>query len=99
MVNPTLDAHPYLSPGFAFLSRDEKGEKLLHGMFAFNYSALISCGISASALSGLRFSIPKLVSAVADQLFFDDRADILTDYFAYNDVEFAEEWSKEQVKA
>ncbi|WP_332692297.1 NAD(P)/FAD-dependent oxidoreductase [Halalkalibacter lacteus] len=92
VANPVLDAHPYLSPGFAFVSRDESGCKSLHGLFAFNYSALISCGISASALSGMRFGIPKLVSAVADQLFLDDRDKILTNFFAYNEVEFVGEW-------
>lgn len=95
-ANPTLDAHPYLSPGFAFLSRDEKGKKLLHGIFAFNYSALISCGISASALSGMKFGIPKLVSAVADQLFLDDQEEILTQFFNYKEVEFTGEWDKER---
>lgn len=93
-ANPVLDAHPYLSPGFAFLSRDEKGKKLLHGLFAFNYSALISCGISASALSGMKIGIPKLTAAVADQLFMDDREEILASFFNYNEVEFAGEWKR-----
>ncbi|MDQ0243530.1 cation diffusion facilitator CzcD-associated flavoprotein CzcO [Bacillus fengqiuensis] len=96
LSNPVLDAHPYLSPGFAFLSRDEQGKKLIHGLFAFNYSALISCGISASALSGMRFSIPKLVSAVADQLFLDDRKEILKNFFTYDEVEFVGDWPKKE---
>ena len=65
-------------------------------MFAFNYSALISCGISASALSGLKFSIPKLVAAVAEQLFTDNRTDILTTFFDYDQVEFTEEWPRKE---
>jgi thioredoxin reductase len=97
IANQMLDAHPYLSPGFAFTSRDEKGKKRLHGLFAFNYSALISCGISASALSGMRYGIPKLVSAVADQLFLDDREDILGNFFAYSETEFVGEWTKRNV--
>jgi FAD-dependent urate hydroxylase len=82
MASPVLDAHPYLGPGFSFLSRDEMGKRYLHGLFAYNYSALISCGIAASALSGMKFGIPKLVSAVADQLFLDDRDEILKNFFA-----------------
>jgi FAD-dependent urate hydroxylase len=96
VANPVLDMHPYLSPGFAFLSRHERGKKLLHGFFAFNYSALISCGLSASALSGMRFGIPKLVSAVANQLFLDDREEILKDFFEYSKVEFVGEWPKKE---
>ncbi|WP_416151905.1 NAD(P)-binding domain-containing protein [Salipaludibacillus sp. HK11] len=92
LASPVLDAHPYLSPGFAFLSRAEKDKKSVYGLFAFNYSALISCGISASALSGMRFGIPKLVSAVSDQLFLDDRDEILGNFFTYSETEFTGEW-------
>ncbi|AJY77482.1 NAD(P)-binding domain-containing protein [Paenibacillus beijingensis] len=92
VANPLLDSHPYLSPGFAFEGRDEEGAKLLHGLYAFNYSALISCGISASAISGMKYAIPKLASAVAHQLFLDDREEILKNFFAYNELEFVGEW-------
>ncbi|QAY66085.1 FAD/NAD(P)-binding protein [Paenibacillus protaetiae] len=91
-ASPVLDAHPYLSPGFAFTGRSEEGSRLLHGLFAFNYSALISCGISASALSGIRFAVPKIVSAIADQLFLDDKEMILRRFFEYDEQEFTGHW-------
>jgi hypothetical protein len=94
VANPLLDAHPYLSPGFAFLSRDDEGKKLLYGLFVFNYSALASCGLSASAISGMKNAIPKLVSAVTDQLFLDDREEILNNFFAYSEADFVGEWPK-----
>ena len=94
IANPLLDAHPYLSPGFAIRSRDEEGSKLLHGLFIFNYSALASCGLSASAISGMKNAIPKLVTAVADQLFNDDREEILNHFFTYDEAEFVGEWPK-----
>ena len=89
IANPILDAHPYLSPGFAFLDQNTKKP---HGIFAYNYSALISCGISASALSGMKYGIPKLVSAVADQLFLDNKEAILHDFYSYNEIEFVGNW-------
>ncbi|WP_100332609.1 NAD(P)-binding domain-containing protein [Bacillus xiapuensis] len=95
--NPLLDAHPYLSAGFAFTSRYERHEKHLYGLFAFNYSALVSCGISASGLSGLKFGIPRLVSAVAGQFFLDNRKEILQDFYTYNEAEFTGEWTKKRV--
>ncbi|MDF2926548.1 MAG: monooxygenase [Paenibacillaceae bacterium] len=91
-ANALLDAHPYLSPGFAFISRDEEGRQPLHGLFVFNYSALASCGLSASAISGIKYAIPKLTAAVADQLFMDDRAAILNRFYSYNQAEFTGEW-------
>lgn len=97
-VNPLLDRHPYLSPNFAFLSRNEMGKKLLHGLFTYNYAALISCGILASALSGMRYGIPKLVSAIADQLFLDDHEDILNKFYTYNTPEFVTDLTKTESK-
>ncbi|WP_404338587.1 FAD/NAD(P)-binding protein [Sphingomonas sp. MMS12-HWE2-04] len=91
--NPLLDAHPYLGAGFELLPRDP-GDTGLHGLFAFNYSALISMGLSASAISGLKHALPRLVSGVADQLFLDDRAAILTDFHAFAEPEFTVEWPR-----
>lgn len=94
-ATPLLDAHPYLSPGFALQSRDEDGKKLLHGLFVFNYSALASCGLSASAISGMKNAIPRLAAGVADQLFSDDREAILQSFYSYNEIEFTGVWPVE----
>ncbi|MEN0659751.1 NAD(P)-binding domain-containing protein [Caldifermentibacillus hisashii] len=88
LANPLIDQHPYLNPGYSFASRDHKGKKLLYGIFAYNYSALISCGLTASALSGVKVGLPKLIETVADQLFQDNKEMILKDYFDYDQVEF-----------
>ncbi len=88
IASPMIDAHPYLDYGFKFIANCEEGKDALYGLFPFNYSALISCGVSASALSGIRFAIPKLVMAIADELFQDDKELILKDYFEYDIVEF-----------
>lgn len=91
-ANALIDVHPYLGPSFEFTPRDEKAASRLHGLFAFNYSALASLGLSASAISGMKFAIPRLVSGITRQLFEDDRDAILGDYFAYNEEEFIGQW-------
>ncbi|MER2061171.1 MAG: NAD(P)-binding domain-containing protein, partial [Niallia sp.] len=96
IASPTLDAHPYLSLGFSFISQDEEGEALLHGIYSFNYAALISCGLSASALSGMKYGIPRIVSAVTDELFLDDKEENLKDFFEYDVEEFTGDWSVDQ---
>lgn len=93
--NTLLDAHPYLGDGFVFKGRDAESEARLHGVFAFNYSALINFGLSASALSGLKYALPKLSGTVADQLFLDDRDALLAAYFAYDEPEFIGQWPRE----
>lgn len=86
--NPLIDVHPYLGPGFQLTAKSAEGAARLHGLFVFNYAALASLGLSAAALSGLRYALPRLVEGVASQLFLDDREAILGDYFAYAEEEF-----------
>jgi cation diffusion facilitator CzcD-associated flavoprotein CzcO len=87
-----VDAHPYLGSGFELLPTTPAAADRLHGLFAFNYSGLISFGLSASALSGLKQALPRLARGVADQLFLDDQESIVADYFAYDEPEFAGHW-------
>ncbi|PTQ11526.1 monooxygenase [Sphingomonas oleivorans] len=93
IANPVVDDHPYLGPSFEYLSDSAEGQARLHGLFAFNYSGLISLGISASALSGLKYAIPKLVNGIAGQLFLDDREAALAAYHDYAEPEFLGEWT------
>lgn len=86
--NPLIDRHPYLGPGFQFTAKSAEGAGRLHGLFNFNYAALASLGLSASAISGLKTALPRLATGVAGQLFADDSAALLGDYFAYADEEF-----------
>ena len=88
IANPVIDAHPYLGPGFELQPRTSDAAARLHGLFAFNYSGLISLGLSASALSGLKYALPRLVRGVADQLFREDAPALIDDYLAYDEPEF-----------
>lgn len=92
IANPVIDAHPYLGRAFQFLPRKPADAALLQGLFAFNYSALISLGLSAAALSGLKHALPRLVGGVADQLLLDDRDALLDRYHAYAEHEFTLDW-------
>lgn len=92
-ANPALDEHPYLGPGFELAARTDAGRDRLHGLFIFNYSALASLGLSASALSGLKPALPRLVGGVVGQLFLDRKDQLLEAYRAYDEVEFEGGWS------
>jgi hypothetical protein len=96
LANPVIDDHPYLGTGFQLLGKDAAGNAKLHGLFAFNYSGLISLGLSASALSGLKYAIPKLVEGVANQLFTDDEDAALRDYLDYAEPEFEGQWPRKE---
>jgi cation diffusion facilitator CzcD-associated flavoprotein CzcO len=98
-ANALIDAHPYLGAGFELLPREPGDAGALHGLFAFNYSALISLGLSASALSGLQTALPRLVRGVADQLFLDDRTALVSDLLVYDEPEFVGEWPRREGEA
>jgi FAD-dependent urate hydroxylase len=93
LQNPLLDDHPYLGQSFEFLPRTPDDAKSLYGLFAFNYSALISLGLSASALSGLRYAIPRLAEGVANQLVVDKKDDWIDAFIAFDEAEFVSEWT------
>jgi cation diffusion facilitator CzcD-associated flavoprotein CzcO len=86
--NPEIDVHPYLGYGFEMQGRDAASNARVHGLFMFNYSALASLGMSAAAISGLRFALPRLAEGVVKQIFLDDRHEILCEYYAFADAEF-----------
>jgi OHCU decarboxylase len=91
-ANPTLDDHPYLGPSFELTARAPEGEARLRGLFVFNYSALASLGLSASALSGLKPALPRLIAGVTGQLFLDRQDSLLRAYLDYDEVEFKGQW-------
>jgi cation diffusion facilitator CzcD-associated flavoprotein CzcO len=87
-VNRLIEDHPYLGPSFEFRPKTPEAADKLHGLFVFNYSALVSLGLSAAALSGLKFAAPKLAAGITRQLFTDDSKEILSDFMAYSEEEF-----------
>lgn len=97
--NALIDAHPYLGPGFELTPRTPQDAAKLHGLFAFNYSALISLGLSASALSGLQTALPRLIRGVTDQLFLDDGEALIADLIAYDETEFLGQWPRQEAAA
>ena len=90
--HPLVDDHPYLGPSFEFEPRVPEAAARLYGLFAFNYSALASLGLSAAALTGMKFATPRLVAGITGQLFMDDREAILGGYYAYDAEEFVGTW-------
>lgn len=91
--NKILDAHPYLGDGFEMTAKTDENAPFIHGLFAFNFSALVSLGLSASALTGLGYALPKLARGVADQLFLDEKESWTQKYLDYDDIEFTSDWT------
>ena len=87
-VNRLIEDHPYLGASFEFTPKTPEAADRLYGLFVFNYSALVSLGLSAAALSGLKFAAPKVAAGITRQLFADNSKEILGDFLNYSEVEF-----------
>jgi len=96
--HPVLEAHPYLSDGFAFTPLKAAHAEQMKGLYAFNYSALLSMGLSAAALTGLGYAIPRLAQGIARDLFLEDKTRWVQRYLDYDEVEFVGEWTPEQTR-
>jgi cation diffusion facilitator CzcD-associated flavoprotein CzcO len=88
-----LDDHPYLSDGFEFTPIRPEDASAIKGLYGFNYSALVSMGLSAAALTGLGYAIPRLAQSIASALFLEDKTDWVQRYLDYDEVEFVSEWT------
>ena len=94
--NKLLDIHPYLGDGFEFLPKRPEDASAIHGLFAFNFSAIVSLGLSASALTGLGYALPKLAKGIADQVFLDEKENWTSAYLSYDEIEFKSEWTPQE---
>ncbi|GLC38216.1 hypothetical protein PLESTB_001086900 [Pleodorina starrii] len=90
--NPLIDVHPYLGPSFEYQPKVPGTAPYLSGIFAYNYSALVSLGLSASALSGMKYAINKLITGITRQLFLDDQELFIGEYLSYSVEEFVGQW-------
>lgn len=55
-------------------------------------AALASQGLSAAALPGMKFAVPKLVYGIVSQIFVGDASSILAGGKAYAEEEFIGAW-------
>ncbi len=81
-----LGRYPYLGPAFEFLERKAGTAPYLRNIHNFNGSAVASMGNSAGA-PGLRFSVPRLATALVRDLFVDDADAYYADFLAFETPE------------
>lgn len=70
--NADLARYPYLTPGFAFTEKEAGTAPYLRNIHFFSAGAMLSNGRNPGEVSGMRFGIPQLVSAIGRDLFRDD---------------------------
>ncbi|MFW7354696.1 MAG: FAD-dependent oxidoreductase [Brucella sp.] len=80
-------SHPYLGNNFEFVEKIPGSAPYISRLFNFTYSALVSMGLSASAISGFKYSVPRIVRGVTKSLFLEDISTIYADFTEYSQPE------------
>lgn len=66
-----LGRHPYLGPSGEFLPK-QGVDPVLSSLFCYTFAGLPSLGFAGAFISGLKYSLPKLVDGVTAQLYRED---------------------------
>jgi cation diffusion facilitator CzcD-associated flavoprotein CzcO len=83
-----LARHPYLGPGFEFTERRPGESPHLRYLFNYTFGGLLSMGFGGASISGMKYSIPRLVSGVTSSLFLEDREAHFASLCGYDEKEF-----------
>jgi FAD-dependent urate hydroxylase len=66
--------HPYLGPSFEFTEREPGSAPYIRTLHNYTFGCLLSLGFGGASISGMKYSIPRLVSGLTGSLFVEDRA-------------------------
>ena len=69
-----LARHPYLGPSFEHVERQPGAAPYLRYLYNYTFGCLPSLGFGGASISGMKYSIPRLVAGITGSLFVEDRA-------------------------
>lgn len=64
--------HPFLGANFELQEKTPGSAPWLSSIFNFTFGAVLSHGFSGASISGMKFSIPRLIAGITKQLYIDD---------------------------
>ncbi|EPX61282.1 hypothetical protein D187_001065 [Cystobacter fuscus DSM 2262] len=68
-----LARHPYLGPGFEFQEKVPGRAPYLGSVFNYTFGCLLSLGFGGASISGMKYSLPRLVAGITRQLYLEDK--------------------------
>ncbi|HJL26938.1 MAG TPA: NAD(P)/FAD-dependent oxidoreductase [Polyangiaceae bacterium LLY-WYZ-15_(1-7)] len=80
--------HPYLGPSFEMTARDPEAAPWLKGLFNYNFGCLLSLGLGGASISGMKYSVRRIVGGITKQLYLEDAATHLETLAAYDEKDF-----------
>jgi cation diffusion facilitator CzcD-associated flavoprotein CzcO len=67
-----LERHPYLGTAFEFQEKSPGNATYLASIFNYTFGCLPSLGLGGASISGMKYSLLRLVSGVTRRLYLDD---------------------------
>jgi cation diffusion facilitator CzcD-associated flavoprotein CzcO len=80
--------HPYLGPGFEHTERVPGEAPYLRYLFNYTFGGLLSLGFGGASISGMKYSIPRLVGGITSSFFIEDRDAHFDSLRAFAESEF-----------
>jgi cation diffusion facilitator CzcD-associated flavoprotein CzcO len=80
--------HPYLGPGFEFVEREPGSAPHLQYLYNYTFGSLLSLGFGGSSISGMKYSVPRLVSGITRSFFVEDRDAHFESLLGFDEAEF-----------
>ena len=85
--NEDLLRHPYLGPHFELTEREPGTAPELQNVYNYTFGSLLSLGFGGASISGMKYSIPRLVSGITRSLFHEDRSEHIESLRAFDERE------------
>jgi cation diffusion facilitator CzcD-associated flavoprotein CzcO len=83
-----LARHPYLGAGFEFTERVPGSAPELAYLHNYTFGGLLSLGFGGASISGMKYSIPRLVAGLTRSLFVEDREQHYRSLCSFDEREF-----------
>ncbi|BCM93906.1 FAD-dependent urate hydroxylase [Abditibacteriota bacterium] len=68
-----LARHPYLGANFEFIEKTPGEAPYLSGVFNYTFGCLPSMGFGGASISGMKYSLPRVVAGVTKRLYVEDK--------------------------
>lgn len=80
--------HPYLKDGFQFCEKTPGSAHYLNSLFSYNFGCIVSLGLGGASLSGMKYSVRRLVKEVCKQFYVEDVTYYYDQLCSYDTPEF-----------
>jgi FAD-dependent urate hydroxylase len=80
--------HPYLGPAFEHTEKVPGAAPYLRHLYNYTFGGLLSLGFGGASISGMKYSIPRLVGGITASFFVEDRDAHLASLRAFAEAEF-----------